>query len=80
MTVSGGCCSMQLSNSLREYTSLQRLKVLSPSGAVLKLSPGDRDGVACKAVILIELSRFEEAIEHIDGHLSQFRELSFEKV
>ena len=42
--------------------------------------PGNKDGVACKAVILIELSRFEEALEHVDGHLSQFRELSFEKV
>ena len=79
MTVSGGCCSMQLRNLLPEYTLVEAESHL-PSDAVLKLSPGDKDGVACKAVILIELSRFEEAIEHIDGHLSQFRELSFEKV
>ena len=48
--------------------------------AVLKLSPGTKDAVACKAVILIELSRFEEAVEHIDGHAADFKELSFEKV
>ena len=77
MTVS--CCSMQMSNLLPEYT-LVEAESIDPSGAVLKLSPGDKDGVACKAVVLIELARFEEAIEHIDGHLSQFRELSFEKV
>lgn len=48
--------------------------------AVLKLSPGEKDAVACKAVILIELSRFEEAVEHIDEHAANFKELSFEKV
>ncbi len=48
--------------------------------AVLKLSPGEKDAVACKAVTLIELSRFEEAVEHIDQHAAGFKELSFEKV
>lgn len=50
------------------------------AAAVLKVDPGGKDAVACKAVILIELSRFEEAVEHIDGHAVDFIELSFEKV
>ncbi|CAL5219381.1 g1203 [Coccomyxa viridis] len=54
-------------------------KALKSSDDILKLSPGTKDAVACKAVILIELSRFEEAVEHIDGHAADFKELSFEK-
>ena len=48
--------------------------------AVLKVSPGEKDAVVCKAVILIELSRFEEAIEHIEEHAANFKDFSFEKV
>lgn len=54
--------------------------ILCAAVAVLKASPGEKDAVACKAVILIELSRFEEAVEHMDKHAANFKELSFEKV
>lgn len=50
------------------------------SCAVLKLRPNEKEALACKAIILIELSRFEEATQHIDKHASSYKELSFEKV
>ena len=49
------------------------------SGAVLAISPGDKDAIKCKVVALIELSRFDEAVEAIDSN-NAAGDLAFEKV
>jgi len=47
--------------------------------AVLKLTPGDKDAVRSKVVALIELSRFDEAVEFINSS-NVADDLAFEKV
>lgn len=47
--------------------------------AVLKLSPGDKDAVRSKVVALIELSRFDKAVEVINSSILA-NDLAFEKV
>ena len=74
------CCLQSFHAVCCTYLSAGYAKKMTSVAAVLKLSPGQKDAVACKAVTLIELSRFEEAVEHIDEHAADFKELSFEKV
>lgn len=45
----------------------------------MKISPGDKDAVHSKVIALIELSRFEEAVDVVDSNKFA-AELSFEKV
>ncbi len=47
--------------------------------AVLAISPGDKDAVQSKVVALIELSRFEEAVDAIDSS-NAAGDFDFEKV
>ena len=47
--------------------------------AVLKISPGDKDAIHLKVIALIELSRFEEAVDVVDSN-NFAADLAFEKV
>ena len=49
------------------------------AGAVLAISAGDKDAVQSKVVALIELSRFDEAVDAIDSN-NTAGDLAFEKV
>ena len=46
---------------------------------MLKISPGDKDALHCKVVALVELSRFDDAIDVISSNDSD-EDLAFEKV
>ena len=48
-------------------------------GAVLKLAPGDKDAVHSKVAVLIELGRFDEALQAIAA-CPAAAEIAFEKV
>lgn len=47
--------------------------------AVLKLAPGDQDALRCKAVLLIEAGRMEEALKLL-GEPPLSASMAFEKV